>query len=434
MKEAKEFVDFVSEFLKELIAASSFNNVQILQNQAKHLFFIVSMVQQTEDFSTILEAHRWLKIDIEDGVVSWKDEAYFDEWQHKFRKTVIKEETELENEVTEDESKDDCFEEIKIEEDRKVENKIIKISLTTKEKSKKRKLDSGDEDEEYEEYDTRSEKLKSRKERKNKRKGFVKLSRCEHCEFKTRNERVYERHNFEEHERTMCKCGMYFTEFEEYYKHMKNEHQDIKCPKCPKTFAFNRLLEYHMDKAHSGPLKCLLCPYCAKYLGKNSLQAHIERAHDKEKHEKCPHCDHRAYKQDLKKHIERLHQKADVARCEYCGGVTKNLKRHLLNNQCDLPPEERHKKVKVPCTLCDKYLIKGQLARHIKTVHENVKDHTCHLCEFRSSNVNNLRVHIKRIHEKRPLKETCPYCNMEVQILEYHIKTYHGEKLLSNIN
>ena len=35
MKEAKEFVDFVSEFLKELIAASSFNDVQILQTQAK---------------------------------------------------------------------------------------------------------------------------------------------------------------------------------------------------------------------------------------------------------------------------------------------------------------------------------------------------------------------------------------------------------------
>ena len=45
----------------------------------------------------------------------------------------------------------------------------------------------------------------------------------------------------------------------------------------------------------------------------------------------------------------------------------------------------------------------------------------------------NLTMHIRRVHEGKPLnKEKCIYCDEEVMewTMDYHIRTYHGDKLL----
>ena len=57
-------------------------------------------------------------------------------------------------------------------------------------------------------------------------------------------------------------------------------------------------------------------------------------------------------KRNLKRHIERMHEDAVRQCCPWCGGKTKDLERHLKSNECNVPEEERTKKVKQKCEIC----------------------------------------------------------------------------------
>ena len=47
-----------------------------------------------------------------------------------------------------------------------------------------------------------------------------------------------------------------------------------------------------------------------------------------------------------------MHEDAVRQCCPWCGGKTKDLERHLKSNECNVPEEERTKKVKQKCEIC----------------------------------------------------------------------------------
>ena len=65
----------------------------------------------------------------------------------------------------------------------------------------------------------------------------------------------------------------------------------------------------------------------------------------------------------------------------------------------------------------------------MKAIHEKIKDFHCSLCDYKTYAKSNLYIHVKRMHEGRQLKESCPHCDKLVVHLEYHIRTYHVNNL-----
>ena len=82
-----------------------------------------------------------------------------------------------------------------------------------------------------------------------------------------------------------------------------------------------------------------------------------------------------------------------------------------------------------PCNKCN-YVAsyRPHLKRHIKTVHDKIKDFACSLCTFRSGHRESLRKHIQAVHDK--IKDaTCKYCEYKTSrgdTLKQHVKKHHG--------
>ena len=64
---------------------------------------------------------------------------------------------------------------------------------------------------------------------------------------------------------------------------------------------------------------------------------------------------------------------------------------------------------KTECPICKAIFDKGGLKRHLKTVHEGVKDHKCEHCGKEYTEKKSLRTHIKRDHEN-VREEQCTQC------------------------
>ena len=74
----------------------------------------------------------------------------------------------------------------------------------------------------------------------------------------------------------------------------------------------------------------------------------------------------------------------------------------------------------------------GDLKRHIKNVHEGLKNHVCDSCGKAFSEAGNLRKHIKGVHQGQK-NHKCEYCEksfFEYSNLKTHIKGVHkGQKI-----
>ena len=248
------------------------------------------------------------------------------------------------------------------------------------------------------------------------KKPVKKLLVCEEncpAPIKTLHRVKFDKHMFDVHEQTMCQiCGKNFDNFDAFFKHK----------------------EVHTKKEKSKENKELqVCPDCGREVYK--LSQHIKKFHKRIGYKKCDYCDYTAYYTDIKDHIERVHKESNAVNCPWCGQYTKDLKRHLKQNQCNVPEEERAVKEKLPCPICQKLFNKKRhLKIHIESIHEKINFKQCDQCQYKTSKNYNLKLHIKRVHEGKPLKEECPHCSKMVGSLEYHIKTYHGGIGVNSIN
>ena len=89
------------------------------------------------------------------------------------------------------------------------------------------------------------------------------------------------------------------------------------------------------------------------------------------------------------------------------------------------------------CDQCEyKSKNKGDLKKHVKIVHDQIKDIKCEKCDYICSTITNLKQHIKQIHDR--IKDVncdiCEYVCSTNSILKQHVKQKHetsNESLLS---
>ena len=186
-----------------------------------------------------------------------------------------------------------------------------------------------------------------------------------------------------------------------------------------------------MTSQHGGKTK-LVCPDCGDvFSSKTSLNSHISRKHSKDSDKKfqCHECSFfTSYPSDLKRH-SRVHDiRLKPQPCPFCSRLVKNLQEHFHKTQCDIPESERTIK-KYKCDTCNKnFSWKGGYERHVKNFHsEGAQSHKCELCSYATYSKFNLFIHVRRMHEGKKLKRTCPHCLKEVIKLEFHIRLFHPE-------
>lgn len=254
--------------------------------------------------------------------------------------------------------------------------------------------------------------------------------KCQKCIYATNYQRSFDIHLFKDHLETTCQtCGRVFANFDEYYIHLLTHVDPIYCETCNKHLLDKTRFDYHIKMSHRDEPENGFCQTCGKYFRK--VTAHHHTVHGKWSNRPktpCPQCDYLAKSaSDLRRHVRRTHGESNNLNCPWCGALTKDLTRHLSYKQCNVPEEERIVKPKYKCKYCDKEFIhRGKVRVHIEMVHE-VKFKYCDKCDYKTSSIYNLRLHIKRKHEGRPLREECPVCHKMCVSVEGHMKIYHSE-------
>ena len=405
---------FVSKYLDRLTNENILNNsdAESLRQQIKHLSFMVSIgINRTlEDVELLIENQRTIMDDIDCGFITWKNADYFNDWEMKVLKQLNK------------------VEKVKVEPD---DESFYTGWMDGGMEDLDQKTDPDDSD--FVCIDIVGQKKKSKPPRINVVKKEKKYKprpqmKCDSCEFETRKKKDFERHLFEFHERTMCtECGLAdFVDFKKYWAHCLSHRHNFRCNVCPEEFVDNKSLVKHKRRMHPVPKAPKVCPICGSSV--MALKTHIRLVHEKSDQIECPHgCGTYYSNKSLEQHMKYVHTEANAVNCPWCGRFTKNLKRHLKDNQCNIPENERILKPTSTCDVCGKeFKSKEILKRHMERLHGNGEDHKCHLCEFKTKHLGNLNVHLKKVHERRQLRENCPKCGKACIALDWHMKTYHG--------
>jgi uncharacterized Zn-finger protein len=140
----------------------------------------------------------------------------------------------------------------------------------------------------------------------------------------------------------------------------------------------------------------------------------------------CTLCEYKCTtKGNLKRHIKMVHDKIKDFECSLCD-YKFSTKGNLKTHI-----KQVHDKIKdVQCSLCEyKFSTKGNLKTHIKQVHDKIKDFECTLCEYKCSEKNTLKKHIKQVHDKIKNFE-CTLCKFKCSLnsnLKRHIKIVHDK-------
>ena len=147
------------------------------------------------------------------------------------------------------------------------------------------------------------------------------------------------------------------------------------------------------------------------------------------KHTKCSGC--KCWREDalfLNRKGRRLNtcvkcrERFSCDKCDYKCKFKCYLNKHI---------REVHDKIKdFECDKCDaKYSTNGHLQAHIKQVHDKIKDFECPDCEYKCSTNNHLLQHVKMVHDK--IKDfECPDCGYKFTLngcLQKHIKRIHDK-------
>ena len=216
---------------------------------------------------------------------------------------------------------------------------------------------------------------------------------------------------------------------------------------CGKSFKYRKVLKMHKEAMHQFSNKThilenvqlkenSLCPHCGSSFSTNStLKAHIKNLYTGV-FLLCPKCEYKTRNPGtLKLHHKLRHTEESKLSCMFCGKVVKDLQRHLKVTLCGKDKDESRK---LQCQKCSSQFKLKHLKNHMKIIHEEIKDNMCPHCSYATYSSYNLRLHVKRVHEKAEMLEQCPYCEKRSGHLKWHLDTYHSEqggdlKLLSEI-
>ena len=196
-------------------------------------------------------------------------------------------------------------------------------------------------------------------------------------------------------------------------------------------------LNNHIKTIHEGLRNEFICQLCGRgFAQQHHLQIHMESIHkDFKTEKKCKIC-HENFSDlnDLKEHMKFSHQNQvqNLNQCQYCQesfyGKTL-LEAHIKKIHYELFPK---KAKEIPtCHICGKTQGRwGDIRKHIKVVHEKIKDHPCSICDKTFADTTYLKKHVRSVHEKiKPYKcDFCGKCLGDRKALKYHINALHGPK------
>lgn len=213
----------------------------------------------------------------------------------------------------------------------------------------------------------------------------------------------------------------------------------------------------HINEVHGGQVSC---PYenCESFLKASYIQRHVNQIHEKKVTKKpCSRCGRLISNYKMNLHLkgccaDKLKNfRCLIDDCQSVFAVERGLCVHVKN--VHEPP------MKCPREGCDAYFEPSKLSRHMKTVHEKLKE-SCpncgkqisygHLsqhvqrctsdgekkisctfqdCDAKFTTLNNRSTHISHCHTKSPIK--CPRNNCNVILHPYtlsrHIKEAHDK-------
>lgn len=233
----------------------------------------------------------------------------------------------------------------------------------------------------------------------------------------------------------------------------KGGKQDLikrhKCPECDKLFprasSLKRHIVLHLDDR---PYQCTVCQ--ANYKSYSQLKRHL-RIHTGEKPAKCEHCEKtfRTYN-ELYVH-RRSHTGEKPFECKFCGkcfstrGYRNTHERIHTGDkrfQCDICgmkfTESSARRVHLfthtgetpyKCEVCGRgFTQAGNLSKHVKTLHSNVKPFKCQECDKEFAVKQELNRHFSRVHSSdKPYQ--CKHCGKKYAInsdLTQHMHTHRN--------
>ena len=144
--------------------------------------------------------------------------------------------------------------------------------------------------------------------------------------------------------------------------------------------------------------KCELCFYSTPV--KATLKAHIKAVHERTRDQKCDQCDFAATTAIL-------------------------LNRHKMYTHQGV---KRKKPAMVKCEHCDFTSSKYTIIRHMKNLHDNIKDHMCQKCGKGFSTKQEVQWHMEKIHQRRECHQ-CDFVTYDLQKFSKHKNDVHGKAM-----
>ena len=183
------------------------------------------------------------------------------------------------------------------------------------------------------------------------------------------------------------------------YSNSKNKM--MTCEYCNKIYETNNELKVHVMLVHEYSLleikKDHKCDICSEtFSATKYLNWHLKNTHGQLY--KCEICKKEfKWKEGKLKHIRYVHEGIKDSTCDICGKVFGQPSTLKQHIQTVHEGLKPHK-----CGTCGKaFSQSGDLNRHISAVHGGEKNHKCEKCEKVFSNTSYLKKHVKAIHEKK---------------------------------
>lgn len=233
------------------------------------------------------------------------------------------------------------------------------------------------------------------------------------------------RHYMRIHEKPKDCCGETYTVYKVYRRHLTKFHHNFQCAECAETFYRKEQLERHQKWQHeTEPQKCPVCPAVIK-----DVDMHMKNCHtgDLMTCSACPYSSRR--KADIEQHYRKVHTDLNKKTCPVCGETFKGLKLHLERTKCGTGKKAE---ANIPCPEgCPKmFTLQSTVDKHIRQVHLQIKNKICPFCDYKTYSRFNLNLHVTKMHEgKKMEKQQCLYCDKTPFALDYHMQTYHNDKI-----
>ena len=117
--------------------------------------------------------------------------------------------------------------------------------------------------------------------------------------------------------------------------------------------------------------------------------------------------------------------------CNICGKKLKtkfSVQVHIRRFHHQNSVVEKDGLFRIKCEKCDKLLSEHSIIKHMKAVHEGIRDHKCHKCDKTFRYPKSLRDHIKTVHDGIKDKFFCYLCGKyytREERLRAHVKKTH---------